>query len=163
MKKSISMFDDLIDQVNLESKTQTIRLIKSNPKQIIDFETQFEDCIATKSDYNNYPVIQSLLNESMYTKGDVLTIDNSKTVIEILSIRISKMFNITAKELEKEGLKTQPHSKFPNRLIYFDYITEVYTLSTISDSYKTLMVKCYGSTVLQNNPFVFIYEFRVVK
>ncbi len=163
MNKSINMFDDLIDKVKLGLKTQTIRLIKLNSANTIDFQTQFEECLITKSDYNNFPLIQSVLNESKYLKGDILTIDNSKTVIKILSVRISTMLNVTAKELEKEGIKSQSYSKTTNRLIYFDYITESYTLNTISDSYKTLMEKCYGSTVFQNNPFVFIYEFKVVR
>jgi len=164
MKKSISMFDDLIHQVNKGIKTQTIRLIKSNTVNTIDFKTQFETCNHSKNDYKDYPALQLVLTKfSRYFKGDILSIENSKTVIEILTVRLDKVFNITDEALEKEGIKSQPNSTAPNVLVYYDYLSENFSLNTIRESYKTLMVKCYGSDVLQDQPYVFVYTFKVIE
>jgi hypothetical protein len=163
MKKSISMFYDLIHQVNLGTKTQTIRLVKPILKHSLDFEKQFEIYTQNKTDSNYPPEIQLILDTANYTIGDKVVIENSKTSIEILSVELNRVFSISDNALGKEGIKSQSNPTIPNTLLYFDYLTENYNLVTIKQSYETLMVKCYGISILKNNPFVLVYGFNVIK
>lgn len=163
MEKSISMFNDLIHQVNLGSKTQTIRLIKPQPQNYSDLERELQNYILSKTNIKHSPLIEYILNQSIYKTGDMVLIENSQTVIEILSVQFNRVFNVSDQSLQKEGIKSQPNLVEPTKLIYFDYLTEKYNLNTIKASYHSLMTKCYSSTILKNNPFVFIYEFKVVK
>jgi hypothetical protein len=163
MKKSIGMFEDLISRVNLGLKTQTIRLVKPNPLYIFDFEKQFEAFTHSKSKYKNFSHLTSVIDNSKYLIGDIVSIEDSKILIEISSVELNRVFNISENLLEREGIKSQPHMTLPNTLVYFDYLNNIYNLNTINESYKTLMIKCYGTKVIESNPFVFIYQFKLIE
>jgi|GEM_PF-2526042 len=57
MKKSIGILTELIDQLKLSVKTQTIRLVKFNPEHNFDFHSQFKNFNPTLHNYSNYSAL----------------------------------------------------------------------------------------------------------
>jgi len=165
MKKSIEFKEKLINSIECGDKTQTVRVIKANPldnSKTIERSLELHKFHKAK-DYESYPVLQELLNRCKYRVGDTLNINGSSVKLEITKMSINRMRDLDYDQLKKEGLASFPSPKIKNSFTYYDYIENQYSCISLYESYTTLMHLCYGFSVVVNNPFVFVYEFKIVE
>jgi len=167
MKKSIK-FDEqrLIDSIKRGDKTQTVRVIKANPLdniKAIQRALELHKYHNAKS-YESYPILQELLNRSKYQIGDTLTIKDTNIKILITKISFSKMLDLDNLQLQKEGLDCIPDpTSISGNSNYYDYLERQYSCKSLQESFEQLMLVCYGIKVIVKNPFVFVYEFKIVE
>lgn len=162
MKKTIGMLSELIKPIELGLKTQTIRLLKFDPETTPSFKNQYKAFNPKIHSNDNFPAIQSVLKKSKYIKGDCVHIEHSELVIEILSVDIKDISSLTHQILSKEGLKFQTNWTDPYSILYFDYLTEKYSFKNITQSFLSIMTKCYGQPNVNLGSYVFVYHFKLI-
>jgi len=93
--------------------------------------------------------------------------------IKIISIKVEKLHDITNEDAIKEGIeKSRPISigwmNYINHLNYFDFNKKYFCTENGEEysgavmSYFSLWEKINGGNVIDENPFVFVYEFELL-
>lgn len=165
MKKSIEFKEKLINSIKSGEKTQTVRVIKEHSlddMKTIQRTLELHKFHKAKS-YENYPVLQELLNRSKYMKGDIVNVSDSSIKLLITKVSINRMHDLNKEQLQKEGLDSLPSATTKNSFTYYDYIEQDYSCHSLYGSFLTLMHLCYGFSVVAKNSFVFVYEFEIVE
>ena len=95
----------------------------------------------------------------MFTRADFLPHQ-----IEITDVRIERLQEISREDCIKEGI--EPMRTQYKSLIYSfkDFLKDVWLLkASPKEAYQLLISRISGKKVWDENPFVFVYEFKLVK
>ena len=167
----LKMTSDLVTKVETGDKTNTCRMVRPQPTiNGLTHEWHGDYYSIVKDKNNDYPIIKDLIKNCKVAVGDVMELEvfpktpnknYSVVKVEILNIKINRMFSLSEMDLVAEGLKMYPDSKNDGEFHYFDYLKREFTC-TLNESWQTLMVSIYGVRVLAQNPYVYLYEFKKV-
>lgn len=84
----------------------------------------------------------------------------SRTLLEITGIRVERLQDISWEDCISEGiLQKQEH----DYTVYFDYLKDDYLASNPKESYQSLINKINGPKTWDENPWVWVVEFRVIE
>lgn len=86
----------------------------------------------------------------------------ARTYVKIISVRVERLQDITDEDAIREGIKKLTGSDSPN-CIYENYSKKGYMWLTARDSFASLINKINGKGTWEKNPWVFRYEFQLVK
>lgn len=85
---------------------------------------------------------------------------NTRIWLEVTKVRCERLQSISQEDAVMEGVKYVYGSDFVK---HFDYETGVYTLRYPTHSFFTLWRKINGKDSVAANPWVFVYEFKMIK
>ena len=84
----------------------------------------------------------------------------SRILLEITGLRVERLQDISWEECISEGiLQKQEH----DYTVYFDYLKNDYLASNPKESYQSLINKINGPKTWDENPWVWVVEFRVIE
>ena len=176
------MFNDRygLTQAVLEgSKTQTRRLLPHQAVLKLDDENNYEEVIRVYSRYKVGEVVAvaqrykdivldvpvelaaELIKQpgwanKMFTKADVLTHH-----IRITKVRIERLQDISEEDCLAEGI-VDFESRI-NKAHFYSITDESATYGTAKKPYSLLIDKIAGKGTWESNPYVFVYEFELIK
>lgn len=82
----------------------------------------------------------------------------SRILLEITGIRIERLQDITWKDAEKEGVMFNDDED-----LWFNYQSEIWDCIDPIESYQSLINKINGPKTWDENPWVWVVEFRVIE
>ena len=130
-------------------------------KDVLDF---LPEAFRRKSDGYISSIISTSagLNNKMFVKADLMPHQ-----IKITNIRIEKLQDISDEDCLKEGIIEHSYNGYMvNGIVYktkdeFNGSLEIF--SSPQGAYAELIDKVSGKGVWESNPYVFVYEFELVK
>lgn len=169
--QTIAFIQELTKQVEIGNKTMTRRLTGLEKVNISPDDFRFDGL--DEKDPNIYyfeelkfgePTENYIIARSKYTVDEIVSIESSEKKIQIISVRAERLQDISEEDAIKEGIEIKLlNSTFGGKNLYKNYLdnpSDKY-LSAIS-SFSTLSKKIYGEDCWYYNPFVWVYEFKLV-
>ena len=85
--------------------------------------------------------------------------------LEVTDVRLERLQDISYKDARSEGIKKMYPNKESGKLFrrYFNYHTSDYTCISSILSFKSLWQSINGKNSWYKNPYVWVYEFKVVE
>lgn len=90
-----------------------------------------------------------------------MSLSSARIFLEVTNVGVEKVQNISEGDAVEEGLKLIQMSEyyFP----YYDYLTNEYECILPSESFQSLWIKINGQKSWDDNPWVFVYEFKRIE
>ena len=127
------------------------------------------DVVAIAQAYKNIPEFPQLSkqaveelkqspgwNNKMFTKPD-LTLHH----IRITDIRVERLQDISDKDCLAEGIEVFPDSKYGYRFVKGETLHWI-DADSLRQVYASLIDKVSGKGTWESNPYVFVYDFRLI-
>lgn len=151
-KRTISFTQGMIELIKQGEKTQTRRIIDTQPNNI---NQQFSTIVSSTcrkdegkhryTDPKNTNDFTCKFRSKYGYEGDLLTIKEDKIlIIKIQSIRAERLHNIGEKDIIAEGIKSNKPFFNPR------------------DVFQITWETIYGKRSWKNNPYVWVIDFKLV-
>ena len=85
--------------------------------------------------------------------------------LEVTDVRLERLDGISQEDAKGEGIKSRHLNKGSGKIFkrYFNYFTNDYTCLSSILSFKTLWQSIYGEGSWAENPYVWVYEFKIIE
>lgn len=86
----------------------------------------------------------------------------SRIMLEVVSVKCERVQAISEADALAEGVGVFDEV-INHPPLYLDYVLDEYWLRTAAESFKTLFISIYGIEEMAKNPWVWVYEFKVIE
>ena len=87
----------------------------------------------------------------------------ARIFLDVVDVRLERLQDISLEDAKAEGVKRQtPKESGKPFKRFFNYLTDTYTFLFPDRSFMTLWKFIHGAESWGKNPYVWVYEFRVI-
>lgn len=173
--QTIAFIPELTKQVEIGNKTMTRRLTGLEKVNISPDDFRFDS--VDEKDANIYyfeelkvgePTESYIIVRSKYRVGEIVNIESTDKKIQITGIRAERLQKISQTDAKSSGINfKEMYSSRIKLKYYYDYIKNTFippSSGRISANYsfQTLWRSIYGDNSWEANPWVWVYEFKIV-
>ena len=154
---------DMVNAILNGTKTQTRRLVRNDI-----LEQRHHNAVGQDENgfYFNLSGTRFYQLKPKAQKGDIFWVRESwaaRLFLEVVDVRLERLQDISLEDAKAEGIKCQTSKESGNPFKrFFNYITDTYTFFFPNRSFMTLWKSIHGVESWNNNPYVWVYEFKVI-
>lgn len=168
--QTIAFIQELTKQLEIGNKTMTRRLTGLEKVNISPDDFRFDG--VDEKDPNIYyfeqlkvgePTENYIIARAKYKVGEILNVESSYKTIQIISVRAERLQDISEEDAKKEGiiLHLQPWGKaYSHETKAMAQAISLFDTRVLA--FKSLSIKIYGEDCWQYNPWVWVYEFKLL-
>lgn len=165
-------FASRIQNMTEEEKGKCFEYLIKHPKykigEVVAIAQSYRDCGGINKDgMPNWDVIYEAVgtdnagwDNKMFVRADLMPHQ-----IQITNIKIERLQDISDEDCLKEGILHRFTMQDGTKIYHTPHVNGDYDLSTdnIRHAFAYLINKTCGKKTWENNPYVFVYEFKLVK
>lgn len=104
--------------------------------------------------------IATILEDEKPKIGEIIRVnEESNIILEVTNVRLESLQDISEKDAIAEGIDWEI---FNGNVLFFDYLQKEYSISSPVISFRSLWVKINGEKSWEKNPFVWVYDFKLI-
>lgn len=132
-------------------------VLKSNSRyyvgEIVAVAQSYKDLGFSDGEYEIHKELVAGWNNKMFVRAELC-----KHQICITNVRVERLQDISDKDCINEGI-TEPTKDFP----WYSFGSKSFLFNEPQQAYSALIDKVIGKGTYESNPYVFVYDFELVK